>query len=59
MSFGRGASLAAAGLALPLIGCAAVGPDYQRPAAIAPVQYKEIKGWKAAAPRDDVAKGEW
>jgi NodT family efflux transporter outer membrane factor (OMF) lipoprotein len=59
MNLGRGIWWAAAGLALPLIGCAAVGPDYQRPAAIAPVQYKEIKGWKAAAPRDDVAKGEW
>jgi NodT family efflux transporter outer membrane factor (OMF) lipoprotein len=59
MSFGRGASLAAAGLALPLIGCAAVGPDYQRPAAIVPAQYKEIKGWKPATPRDDFAKGEW
>ncbi len=59
MSFGRGASLAAAGLALPLIGCAAVGPDYQRPAAIVPAHYKEIKGWKPATPRDDFAKGEW
>jgi len=59
MSFGRGASLAAAGLALTLIGCAAVGPDYQRPAAIVPAQYKEIKGWKPATPRDDFAKGEW
>jgi NodT family efflux transporter outer membrane factor (OMF) lipoprotein len=51
--------LAAAGLALTLIGCAAVGPDYQRPAAIVPAQYKEIKGWKPATPRDDFAKGEW
>ena len=59
MSFARRASLAAAGLALPLVGCAAVGPDYQRPAAIVPAQYKEIKGWKPAAPRDDLAKGEW
>ena len=46
-------------LALPLIGCAAVGPDYVRPAAIVPAQYKEIKGWKPATPRDDFAKGEW
>jgi NodT family efflux transporter outer membrane factor (OMF) lipoprotein len=51
--------LATLGLALPLIGCAAVGPDYQRPAAIVPAQYKEIKGWKLATPRDDFAKGEW
>jgi NodT family efflux transporter outer membrane factor (OMF) lipoprotein len=55
----RGASFSAIALALPLIGCAAVGPDYLRPAAIVPAQYKEIKGWKLATPRDDFAKGEW
>ena len=38
---------------------AAVGPDYLRPAAIVPAQYKEIKGWKISSPRDDFAKGEW
>ena len=59
MTHGRGAALATMGLALPLIGCAAVGPDYQRPAAIVPAQYKEMKGWKPATPRDDFAKGEW
>jgi NodT family efflux transporter outer membrane factor (OMF) lipoprotein len=47
------------GLALALNGCVAVGPDYLRPAAIVPVQFKEMKGWKAAAPRDDIAKGAW
>jgi NodT family efflux transporter outer membrane factor (OMF) lipoprotein len=41
-----------------LTGCA-VGPDYVRPAAIVPVDYKELKGWKAATPRDDALKGEW
>ncbi len=46
------------GVALVLSGCA-VGPDYQRPAAIVPAQYKEMKGWKLGAPRDDFAKGEW
>jgi NodT family efflux transporter outer membrane factor (OMF) lipoprotein len=44
---------------LPLASCGAVGPDYLRPAAIVPAQYKEIKGWKIGAPRDDFAKGEW
>jgi len=29
------------------------------PGAIVSAQYKEIKGWKLAAPRDDLAKGEW
>jgi NodT family efflux transporter outer membrane factor (OMF) lipoprotein len=46
------------GAALVLSGCA-VGPDYQRPAAIVPAQYKEMKGWKLGAPRDDFAKGQW
>jgi NodT family efflux transporter outer membrane factor (OMF) lipoprotein len=44
---------------LPLLGCAAIGPDYVRPAAIVPAQFKEMKGWKVASPRDDFAKGEW
>ena len=42
-----------------LAGCAPVGPDYQRPAAIVPAQYKEMKGWKVSSPRDDFSKGEW
>jgi outer membrane protein TolC len=50
---------AIAALALPLAACAPVGPDYLRPAAIVTAQYKEIKGWKLATPRDDLAKGEW
>lgn len=45
--------------AAPLLGCAPVGPDYLRPAAIVPAQYKEIKGWKLATPRDGYAKGAW
>lgn len=59
MSVGRGGVWAALGLSLPLAGCAAVGPDYVRPAAIVPAQYKEIKGWKLATPRDDLAGGAW
>jgi len=55
-NLGRAAAIAAA---LPLLGCSPIGPDYVRPAAIVPAQYKEIKGWKIAAPRDDFAKGEW
>ena len=39
-------------VAAPLCGCAAVGPDYQKPAAIVPAQYKEMKGWKLGSPRD-------
>jgi NodT family efflux transporter outer membrane factor (OMF) lipoprotein len=59
MTFSRKGFWAALGLALPAAGCAAVGPNYVRPAAIVPVQYKEIKGWKAATPRDDVAGTAW
>jgi NodT family efflux transporter outer membrane factor (OMF) lipoprotein len=44
--------------ALMLNGCA-VGPNYVRPAAIVSLQYKELKGWRLSAPRDDFAKGEW
>ncbi|MBV8472515.1 MAG: efflux transporter outer membrane subunit [Hyphomicrobiales bacterium] len=59
MTFSRKGFWAALGLALPAAGCAAVGPDYLRPAAIVPVQFKEIKGWKAATPRDDAAGVAW
>lgn len=45
-------------LVLLLSGCA-VGPDYHRPAATVPSQYKEAKGWQQAKPQDDAAKGEW
>ena len=51
--------LIAAGLALALSGCLAVGPDYLKPAAIVPYHYKEIKGWKLATPRDEAPKGAW
>ncbi|MDE3176567.1 MAG: efflux transporter outer membrane subunit [Pseudomonadota bacterium] len=51
--------VALAALALALTGCVAVGPDYLRPAAIAPAQYKEVKGWKPAGPRDEAPKGAW
>ena len=50
--------LALTGAGLMLSGCT-VGPDYLRPAAIVPAQYKEMKGWKLGAPRDDFAKGDW
>lgn len=54
----KGRWLALTGVALALSGCT-VGPDYIRPAAIVPTQYKEAKGWKLGTPRDDFAKGEW
>jgi NodT family efflux transporter outer membrane factor (OMF) lipoprotein len=50
-------------LALPLLGatlCAcALGPDYQVPAVPVSASYKELKGWKVAAPHDHVNRGAW
>ena len=47
------------GILILLSGCAAVGPDYVKPAAETPVSYKEDKGWKVAEPRDTLIKGAW
>jgi NodT family efflux transporter outer membrane factor (OMF) lipoprotein len=56
----RGAFLATAfASAAALAGCAPVGPDFVRPAAIVSPQYKEIAGWKIATPRAGEAKGDW
>jgi len=46
-------------LAAGLGGCAAVGPNFLKPAAIVPADYKEIKGWKLATPRAALPKGDW
>ena len=43
---------------LLLAGCA-VGPDYERPAFEAPVEYKEMKGWRVATPADTAPRGSW
>jgi NodT family efflux transporter outer membrane factor (OMF) lipoprotein len=45
-------------LALALGGCT-IGPNYSPEAAPVPTHYKELKGWKHAAPSDDVARGDW
>lgn len=41
-----------------LAGCA-VGPDYQRPDAAAPAEFKELQGWKVAEPGDEAPRGNW
>ena len=50
-------------LALLLLTCAlaacAVGPDYVPPAAPTPTTYKELKGWKVAAPGDGPGRSDW
>jgi len=54
--------------AVSLTGCA-VGPDYQRPAAIVPETWKEVPAasaspeiqgqWKTSEPKDDAHRGQW
>ncbi len=34
-------------------------PDYVRPSSAIPLNFKEIKGWKQAHPRDHVLPGKW
>ncbi len=44
---------------IALSGCAPVGPNFERPAAIVSPQFKEIRGWKIATPRANEPKGAW
>jgi NodT family efflux transporter outer membrane factor (OMF) lipoprotein len=44
--------------ALTLAGCT-IGPDYVREPAPVATEYKELKGWKHAAPSDDNPRGDW
>lgn len=46
-------------LVAALVAGCAVGPDYERPKVEAPAAYKELEGWRAAAPSDAAPKGEW
>jgi NodT family efflux transporter outer membrane factor (OMF) lipoprotein len=50
--------LAALAPALALAACT-VGPDFFRPEAPAPAAYKELAGWKIAAPAEALPKGAW
>ncbi|OQW70061.1 MAG: RND transporter [Proteobacteria bacterium ST_bin11] len=45
-------------LSLTSIACT-VGPDYVRPQADVPVEFKEVKGWKQAQPSDSGLPGKW
>ncbi|MBS0581195.1 MAG: efflux transporter outer membrane subunit [Proteobacteria bacterium] len=44
--------------ALLLTGCA-VGPNYHRPEAPVPAQFKEAEGWKPAAPAEPASASPW
>src|ERR1700689_2372396 len=52
------AALLAPILALVLAACA-VGPDYKSAAAPVPTKFKELKGWRLAAPSDALDRGNW
>jgi NodT family efflux transporter outer membrane factor (OMF) lipoprotein len=45
-------------VALALAACA-VGPDYKPAAAPVPTEFKELRGWKLAAPSDALNRGDW
>jgi len=42
-----------------MLGGCALGPDYQRPELAAPAQFKQVEGWKSAAPADALERGQW
>jgi NodT family efflux transporter outer membrane factor (OMF) lipoprotein len=42
-----------------LLAACAVGPNYKPAAAPVPTKFKELKGWKLAAPSDALDRGEW
>ncbi len=50
--------IAAALLAAVMAGCT-VGPNYHRPPASAPVEWKAESPWRPGDPRDQIPKGEW
>jgi NodT family efflux transporter outer membrane factor (OMF) lipoprotein len=43
----------------PILAACAVGPNYDRAPVAVPDQYKELKGWKVAAPNDALDRGAW
>lgn len=59
MSMPRGSRVASLVLCGALLSACAIGPDYQRPAVIEPVQFKEAQGWRQATPSDSLARGAW
>ena len=43
----------------PVLAACTVGPNYVRAPVAVPDQYKELKGWKVAAPIDTLDRGAW
>ena len=42
-----------------LLNACTVGPDYQRPQTLIAPEFKELKGWAEAQPRDDTIPDQW
>lgn len=66
MIFRKIAMAAIAGMLAVLSACAAVGPNYVKPAPLPPqakatisLSYKEVDGWRLAQPKDNVLRGNW
>ena len=55
----RGSRLLGLVLSGLLLSACAIGPDYQRPEAASPAQYKETAGWTQANPSDALERGAW
>ncbi len=53
------ATITAAGFALVLAGCHAVGPDYHVPPAPQPARWSTEGPWRQGDPKDAIPKGEW
>src|SRR5215471_18604230 len=54
----RGSALTGVGVVAIVVSACTVGPDYQRPDAGVPAQYKEA-GWKVGEPLDGIDRGAW
>jgi NodT family efflux transporter outer membrane factor (OMF) lipoprotein len=56
---GIGTRTGAVALLVAALGGCMVGPDYVRPAAPAPSEFKSAAGWKVAQPSDGLPRGKW
>ncbi|WP_419736026.1 efflux transporter outer membrane subunit [Pseudomonas sp. COR18] len=59
LEMARGSRLLSLALCGLMLSACAVGPDYKRPEAATPAQYKEAAGWRQAQPSDSLARGAW
>ncbi|WP_095152836.1 efflux transporter outer membrane subunit [Pseudomonas sp. Irchel s3b5] len=55
----RGSRLLSLSLCMVMLSACAIGPDYERPQAADPVQYKAAEGWSQANPSDALIRGAW